>query len=147
MGKNSNEKLLGYAIGRTHWYLKSLLSKLLKEGGSSITNEQWIVLKVIAANPAVSQTEIAEKSLKDKTNITRILDLLEKRAYIERRRDDRDRRMYRIHITGQGKRVLESVNPVTLKIDEICTHSLNKKEVSEIIESLDTICDSIKKEL
>ncbi len=147
MNNNNNDKSLGYAIGKTNWYLKTLVNKLLKEGECGVTNEQWLVLKVISANPAVSQTEIAEKSLKDKTNITRILDLLEKSACIERRRDDKDRRMYRIHITKQGKRILKAVNPITQKIDEICTHSLNKNAVKELIESLDAICDSIKDEL
>lgn len=147
MKKVSNEKSLGYAIGKTNWYLKTLLNKFLREDGCGLTNEQWIVLKVIYANPAVSQTEIAEKSLKDKTNITRILDLLEKSTYIERRRDERDRRMYRIHITDQGQRILKAVNPITQKTNEICTHSLSKKKVAELIASLDAICDSIKKEL
>lgn len=146
MKKNTHQKSLGYAIGKTNWYLKTLLNKLLREGDCGLTNEQWIVLKVIDANPAVSQTEIAEKSLKDKTNITRILDLLEKNGHIERRRDDRDRRMYRIHITARGKGTLEAVNPITQKTDEICTQGLNKKKVKELIESLDAICDSIKKE-
>jgi MarR family transcriptional regulator, organic hydroperoxide resistance regulator len=147
MAKNNREKSLGYAIGRTNWYIKTLLNKFLKEEGLSITNEQWIVLKVISANPDVSQTEIAEISLKDKTNITRILDLLEKSAYIKRLRDDRDRRMNRIHITQQGKKILKAVNPVTQKTDEICTHALNKKEVKELIKTLDAICIEIKDKL
>ncbi len=144
---NNNKKSLGYAIGKTNWYLKTLLNKLLKEGECGITNEQWIVLKVIDANPAVSQTEIAEISRKDKTNITRILDLLEKSGCIERRKDDRDRRMYRIHITEQGKKIIKEVNPITQKTDKICTQSLNKKQVMALIDSLDAVCDSIKKEL
>ena len=93
MLKNSNVYSLGYAIGKTNWYVKTLLNKHLKEEKCGITNEQWLVLKVIGANPAVSQTEIAEKSQKDKTNITRIIDLLEKSGYIKRRRDERDRRV------------------------------------------------------
>ncbi len=144
---NDNEKSLGYAIGKTNWYLKTLLNKLLKEGECGITNEQWIVLKVIDANPAASQTEIAEISRKDKTNITRILDLLQKSGCVERRKDDRDRRMYRIHITGQGKKVLKEVNPITQKTDEVCAQSLNKKQVMALIDSLDAVCDSIKNEL
>jgi DNA-binding MarR family transcriptional regulator len=119
MARNNREKSLGYAIGRTNWYIKTLLNKILKEEGFSITNEQWMVLKVISANPGASQTEIAEKSLKDKTNITRILDLLEKSAFIKRLRDDRDRRINRILITQQGKRMLKAVNPVTQKTDEL----------------------------
>lgn len=147
MTPNNREKSLGYAIGRTNWYIKTLISKLLKEEGFSITNEQWIVLKAIASNPNMSQTEIAEKSLKDKTNITRILDLLEKSTYIERRRDDMDRRMNRIHITQQGRRILKAVNPVIQKTDEICSLSLNKKEVRELIKLLDVICSGIKERL
>ncbi len=147
MKKNNSEKSLGYAIGKTNWYLKSLLNKLLKEEDCGITNEQWLVLKVVDANPAVSQTEIAEISRKDKTNITRILDLLEKSKCIERRKDDRDRRMYRIHITAHGEKILGKVNPITRKTDEICTHSLSKKEILALIESLDAVCDRVKKEL
>ncbi len=144
---NNSEFSLGYAIGKTNWYMKTLLNKLLKEGECGVTNEQWIVLKVIDANPAVSQTEIAEKSQKDKTNITRILDLLEKNACIERRKDDNDRRIYRIHITEHGKDVLKSVSPVTSKTDEICNQPFDEKKISELTESLDAICDRIKKEL
>lgn len=147
MKKNNKENLLGYSIGRTGWYLRSLLNKLLKDGGFSITNEQWVVLKVIAESPGVSQTEIAEKSLKDKTNITRILDLLEKGAYVERRKDAQDRRMYRIHITKKGLEILKNVNSVTRKTNEICTRSLSKREVRELIKSLDAVCISIKSQL
>ena len=147
MAKNNNEKSIGYAIGKTNWYLKTLLNKLLREEKCGITNEQWLVLKVIDANPAMSQTEISEKCQKDKTNITRIIDLLEKKGCIERQKDDRDRRMYRIHATDEGQKVLKTVNPITQKTEKICTQSLNKKEVKEIINVLDAICENIKKKI
>jgi DNA-binding MarR family transcriptional regulator len=147
MPKSNSEYLLGYAIGKTNWYMKTLLSKLLREGRCGITTEQWFVLKKINENPGSSQTEIAEISQKDKTNITRILDLLEKRTYIKRRRDDRDRRMYRIHLTADGQKVLKTVVPVTQKTEEICTHALNKKQITETIKLLDSVCANIKKEL
>ncbi len=147
MTKNTDYNSLGYAIGRTNWYLKTLLNKVLSEEGFNITNEQWIVLKVIQEHPAASQTEIAEHSQKDKTNITRILDLLEKSVLIERRRDERDRRMNRIYITEQGKKKLKAVNPVTQRINDICTQPLNKEEVEELIKSLDAVCNAIRGEL
>ena len=147
MPANNKGKAIGYAIGKTNWYLKALLNKLLREEQCGITNEQWLVLKVIDANPAASQTEIAQKSLKEKTNITRIIDLLEKNGFIERRRDEKDRRMYRIHATEKGQKVLMTVNPITQKTEEICVQSLNKKQIKEVIDSLDAICESIKKEL
>ena len=147
MSINSNELSLGYAIGKTNWYLKTLINKLLREEDCGITNEQWLVLKVIDANPGMSQTEVAEKSQKEKTNITRILDLLEKSGCIERRKDERDRRYYRIHATDEGKNVLKTVNPVTEKTEEICTQSLSRKQIKEMIALLERVCDSVKKQL
>lgn len=147
MDRTSNKNSLGYAIGKTNYYLKTLINKLLKQEKCGITNEQWLVLKVIDANPEMTQTEIAEKSQKDKTNITRIIDLLEKNGFVVRRRDEIDRRMYRICATEDGKKVLKSVNPITQKTEEICNQALSQEQVKEIIISLDAVCDSIKREL
>jgi DNA-binding MarR family transcriptional regulator len=147
MSKDNNELSLGYAIGKTNWYLKTLINKLLREEGCAITTEQWLVLKVIDANPGLSQTEVAEKSQKEKTNITRIIDLLEKSGRIERRKDETDRRFYRIHATDEGRKVLKTVNPITDKTEEICTQSLSKKQIEEMISLLDTVCDRVKKAL
>ena len=147
MSKNNNALSIGYAIGKTNWYLKTLINKLLREEQCRITNEQWLVLKVIDANPGMSQTEVAEKSQKEKTNITRIIDLLERSGCIERRKDERDRRFYRIHATEEGQEVLKTVVPITEKAEEICTQSLSEKQIKEMIDSLNIVCDSIKKEL
>jgi DNA-binding MarR family transcriptional regulator len=147
MPKSSKKYSLGYTIGKTNWYIKTLLSKLLKEEKCGITSEQWIVLKVIDEKPGASQTEIAEISHKDRASITRILNLLERSVYIERRKDDRDRRVYRIHLTTEGKKVLKAVIPVAQNTEEICTQSINKKQITEIIQLLDSVCTDIKKEL
>ncbi len=144
MTNMKKEKSLGYAVGKTNWYLKTLLNKQFKEAGFNITNEQWIVLKVIFENPALSQTQVAHISNKDKTNITRILDLLEKSGYIERRRDDQDRRMNRIHITEKGKGILKAVEPITQKTEDISTRSLSKEQVKTAIQILDMVCGEVK---
>lgn len=147
MTHSKKDNSLGYTIGKTNWYIKTLLSNLLRKEGLSITIEQWIVLKIISKNPGVSQTEIAEESLKDKTNITRILDLLEKGTLIERHRDSSDRRMNRIYITDKGKRTLIAISPVIQKTNEICTQSLTQKDMKELIKSLNAICMGIKNQL
>lgn len=143
MSTNTDELLLGYAIGKTNWYMKTLINKLLREEGCVLTTEQWLVLKVIDTNPGMSQTEVAEKARKK----TRIIDVLEERGCIERRKDERDRRFYRIHATDEGKKVLKTVNPITERTEAICTRSLNKKEIKKMIALSDNVCAEIKEEL
>lgn len=147
MEKINNDKALGYAIGKTNWYLKTLIGNLLREEDCGLTTEQWLVLKVIDTTPGMSQTEVAHNSQKEKTNITRIIDLLEKSGFIERRKDKTDRRFYRIHPTTKGKEALQTVNPITEKTERICTQSLTKKQVNEMVDALNVICDNVKKEL
>ncbi len=147
MAADNREKSLGYAIGKTNWYLKTLINKLLKDEGFTITNEQWIVLKAVFEQPGQSQTEVSQHTQKDKTNITRILDLLEKNECIQRKRDGRDRRMNRIYITEHGKTILKAVTPITQKIDVICSQAIPKKKKDELIQSLDIVCNSIKTRL
>ena len=147
MQKGNNHKALGYAIARTNWHMKNLLSKLMQEEETGITYEQWIVLKVIHENPAMSQTEVAVMSQKDKANITRMIDVLETNGFIERRKDAQDRRMYRMHSTQEGRKALEKIGPITQKTDEICTRNLGDAQVAQMIELLDKVCDNVKKEM
>lgn len=138
---------LGCTIARTSWYTKSLIAKLLREEESGITYEQWLVLNVIVANPALSQTQIAELSQKDKTNITRLIDVLEKGGFIERRKDDYDRRMYRIYATQAGLNKLKEVEPLLERAEAIITNSLTKEEKEAFIEALNAVCARIEKQL
>ena len=147
MSTINNNRSVGYAIGKTNWYLKTLLSKFLRQEDCGLTTEQWLVLKVIEASPGMSQTEVAQASQKEKTNITRIIDVLEKSGFIERRTDERDRRFYRIHATPKGQEVLLAVNPITRKTEQICTESLTKEQVNVLMDTLEVICRNIKKEL
>jgi DNA-binding MarR family transcriptional regulator len=50
--------------------------------------------------------------LKDRHNVTRILNLLEKRGYIKRRADSADMPAYRIFLTPEGRAVQESLNSI-----------------------------------
>jgi DNA-binding MarR family transcriptional regulator len=135
---------IGYAVGRTNWYMRTLFNTLIREENINLTNEQWTVLKIISTTPGISQTEIAERSLKDKTNITRILDGLEKKNHIVRDKDENDRRAYKINITKEGKKILKEVEPVLRKIERIIYDSLSKSDIDRVKKLLDSICNNIR---
>ena len=136
----SEESLGGY-ISKIHWYIKTYFAKLIKENGYTITVEQWTLLLIIFMNPENTQTEIAEKALKDKTNVTRILDLLQKNGYIKRLPDPSDRRKYRIRITDNGEKTVKALFPLAEKTDKAALAEIKntgslKKSLSAILENL-----------
>lgn len=137
----SGESLGGY-ISKAQWYLKTYFNRLIHENGYSVTVEQWTLLLIIWQNPGKTQTEIAKSALKDKTNVTRILDILEKNRYIVRRPDKADRRKYKIHITEDGEKIMKALFPVAEQVNKAA--SAGVKDIKSLHESLSNIIENLK---
>jgi MarR family transcriptional regulator, organic hydroperoxide resistance regulator len=124
------EESLGYLIGKTSASMKMSFNRLTKESGINATVEQWILLNTIHASPGITQSDIALKTGKDKTNITRMLDVLEKNGSIERKSDKSDRRVFRIFMTEKGESLLKKLIPLAVLTNEKAVTGLTKNEIN-----------------
>lgn len=98
------DKAPGFLISRTAMRMRLNLRRVFLDNGQDVTPEQWGVLLCLWRQEGLTQSELADRTVKDRTTITRILDLLEKKGLAERRRDPDDRRAFRIHLTEAGRR-------------------------------------------
>ena len=103
---------VGYAIGHTAHRLKMGLRRAFTAAGHDVTPEQWVVLYRLYESQGLTQVELGERTVKDKTSITRILDRLENKVLAERRRDANDRRSQRIFLTPDGRNLVEKLVPL-----------------------------------
>lgn len=114
------DNALGYVIGHAAMRLKIGLRRLFVASGLNVTPEQWVVLFRLHEKEGLTQSELGERTVKDKTTITRILDRLEKKDMASRRRDARDRRAQRIFLTEKGVATLDALMPLVRRYaDEI----------------------------
>jgi DNA-binding MarR family transcriptional regulator len=134
---------LGYLIYRTALALKAALQRSFRENGYEITGEQWAIIRHLWEEDGLSQREIAEKTYKDKPNITRMLDALEKKRLIFRQPDPRDRRKYCIYLTKEGKQLHERLSPLTQKLRERFTRNLPQDEIEFLRDALNKIYQNI----
>ena len=130
---------LGLMIYRTALALKSSLQRCFKEKGFEITAEQWVIMRHLWEEEGLSQREIGERAAKDKPNITRMLDALEKKRLIFRQPDPRDRRKFCVYLTKEGKQLHERLQPVAQTLRERVTRSLSQPEIDRIKETLNKI--------
>lgn len=105
---------LGFWVYRMHTQWVAALRRAFLAAGYDLTPEQWGVLVRIRENEGMNQSRLGEKAFKDRHNITRIIDLLEGRGFIERRPDDTDRRACRLYLTKSGRAVQEALTSVVL---------------------------------
>jgi len=67
---------------------------------------RFATLTLIARNPGISQTELSHANGRDKSSLTPVVEDLVRRGLVERKRMRTDRRIYRLNLTGAGKKTL-----------------------------------------
>lgn len=85
------------------------LSEQLESSG--LTMGQFAVLEALHHLGPMCQKTLGEKLLRSGGNTTLVLDNLEKRGWVRRERHKQDRRMFMIHLTPTGRRLIARVFP------------------------------------
>lgn len=106
------EELLLYWVYRVQTEGVALLARRFKGAGIDVTPEQFGVLARLSVEQGMNQARLAERMLKDRPNMTRILNQLERRGYIERRADNSDKRIFRIYLTEKGFEAGKELMPI-----------------------------------
>ncbi len=101
-------------------------------GEINLTSSQFGVLEALYHLGPMCQKEAAGKVLKSSGNITTVIDNLEKRKLVERRRSTEDRRYIRLHITEEGRSLIEGFFPAHMQRLVQCFSVLDAQERSEL---------------
>lgn len=109
----------------------SLLARLAGRNTiGDLTYSQFAVLEALYHLGPMTSGEVSAKVLKSGSNLTTVIDNLERADLVRRERDSLDRRVIRIHLTEAGSRRLESVLPghVAALVDEFRVLSAGEQE-------------------
>ena len=129
--------------GRLFMYASRFLTYKFKQNDISLTKEQWTVLMQLWMKDGISQQIIADATGKDKPSMTRLLDNLERDAYIQRRPDFKDRRLNLIFLTNKGLEMEKKVMPVAEAALAELTHGLTSQEINTMKDVFNKIYNNI----
>lgn len=94
---------------RAYDTLSSELAAALRREG--LTTSQLGVLEALLHLGAMVQSELAEKLLTSPSNLTTVLDNLERDGLVRRERSTEDRRRVEVSLTPEGRDLIEDVFP------------------------------------
>ena len=97
-------------------------------GELELTPPQVGLLRAIAMQPGRSQQAIAEQLGTPATRLVALVDGLERRGAIERRRNPGDRRLHALHLTEGGQELMRSVGLVAMAHGADLTSALDDSE-------------------
>lgn len=130
------EDSFGRILGVAHTSMFRHLSKLMKDQNLPITPEQFSMLSHLWQKDGLHQTELALCTNRNRANVTRILDILERESIVERRDDANDRRVFRIYLTDKGKSLREATARCAEQSIKDSLEGLTKDEIDTCIKVL-----------
>ena len=128
-----------FLLDRTARKVKQYAQHQFKSGDFDVTVDQWVVLKNLSENRNLSQTQLAQLVFKDHPTLTRIIDLLCKKGYVERLPHPMDRRSFQLHLTKSGEKKVTALRPQILEIREKAWENLSESDFEEFKRILNTI--------
>lgn len=111
-----------------------------------LTTPQLILLYLLSKKARWMVTELAEKMTVKPSAITAMIDRLEQHQFVERERDEKDRRVVFIRITSKGKRVLKQAGETKKEILIHYLQHLAEEEITALVNLNEKLAHIIIKE-
>lgn len=108
-----------------------------------ISIEQAFVIGYLVENPGAIQRDIAQVTRTSASNVSILVQGLERRGLVERRADGGDVRIKRVYATDAGGELIEGLQSAMASVDETILTPLTRKERN----TLEVLLDKIVKEL
>ncbi len=140
---NNIKSTIGYHMINTSWQLKEALRKAFVAKGYDITADQFAVLMPLWEEEGITQIELCQRTCKNKSNLTRILDSMEKRNLITRVVGKQDRRSFQVFLTEEGKCMREPLSAIALQLQSQLFHGISEEESRLIADILDRINENL----
>lgn len=112
-----------------------------------ITPEQLTVLAALIDHDGMYQRQIGAITLKDRPNITRIINILEKMELVTRKPDVNKRKIYKILITDKGRKVFEEVIPTALDLWQRTVQGVPEDELKITLKVLQKFKENLERDL
>lgn len=106
---------LGYLTIVTGRLFMSTLSRQLTRRGLDLTAEQWGVLRLLLNEDGQTQEALLRATRYEKSTLSRLLDGMEKKGLVERRRGVKDARRKTVFLKPLGAEQGEAVTAIALR--------------------------------
>jgi len=118
----------------------------LKLQNTKLTIEQFGILSFLNhIEDGINQSKLAQLMLKDKPNITRMLNILEESGFICREVSTENNRLSKnVFITEKGRDEIKVIIPIAKEIHNAMLKGLSQDQIDNLKVSLGIICSNLK---
>ena len=127
-------KEIAFYVNILNSRIKKCFFDRLQENGINITPEQYLVMDILWDKQSLSQQNIADVIQKDKNSVTKIIDSLEKKNFVSRVVDKKDRRINRIELTKEGEALEKNTTEVAIKFMNDTIAGIDNQDLNTFVD-------------
>lgn len=115
---------------------------LMNEAGISLQQEQ-LPLIMILQRKSMSQRELSDITMRDKSSILRSVNALEKKSLVEIQKDEEDKRKNIVSLTAEGFSMAKSIRLLMRKSEDEVLAVFSDKERTEALAAIRGFADKL----
>jgi DNA-binding MarR family transcriptional regulator len=135
-------KSVGYLVKRAHLLCRNSLEAALEKNG--LTYMQWVSLMYLRDGLAFNPRDLCADFRIDSGALTRLIDQLEERGWVERHRSREDRRTVELRLTDSGRKAIEAQIPLVVDRLNCALRNFTRTEVTDLTRLLVKLIEGIE---
>ena len=131
-------------IGKTAKMIRGFMTENFKKHDFDLNIEQWVLLKRLHEEDGQTQNDLALITERNKASLARLINTMEKKNYVARIPDVEDKRVNKIFLTTNGKKIFEATFEVMHEAVDELQAGITLEELTASIEVLKKLQKNIK---
>ena len=124
-----DDRLAHLVKDATRAYARALQLRLLEH---SVSFGHWSFLRILWVSDGLTQRELSIEAGVMEPTTHAAVNAMEKLGYVERRRQEGDRRNLHVHLTASGRRLKERLVPLAIEVNEVAVKGVAPADVAAV---------------
>ncbi len=128
------DSYLPYLLNRAGVRIATCFGEEVRPLGATL--QMWRVLAALRESDGRRMGDLSQTTSIEVSTLTRLVDNMEQKGLVERRRDGEDARVVALHVTPAGKRLTQRILPIAERYEAVALKDFTPREAQLLKEAL-----------
>jgi DNA-binding MarR family transcriptional regulator len=138
-------KEVAVGLNLTGCKLKQFIAMKLRQNEIPLTPEQFLLIDLLWNHGSMSQQQLADMMHKDKNSVTQLVDAIERKGFVVRQQNVKDRRSNTLVLTKKAIELRDEAKKKGISILDEMLEGISEEELRAFLTTLDKLNDSMNR--
>lgn len=139
-------KEIAVGLNLTGCKLKQYIAAMLRIKGVPLTPEQFMLIDLLWNQGSMTQQQLADQMHKDKNSVTKLVDAIEKKGFVVREQNLKDRRANTLVLTEKALQLKDSAKRKGISILDNILEGISEEELRSFLTTLHKLNNNMSME-